>query len=136
MVGGVISGYCATGSLNTATSPSSVIRIDGTDAKIGTVNEETREHGRAGLLGRLAAAGCLVHRRRGRRRPGHILLAQIPRRHGRIPVAARCSPLTITQSSGPMPDSITVMPSCRLPTLTFRYSTVFSLFTVSRYRSL
>ena len=34
-MGGVISGYCATGSVNTAASPASVITIDGTEARIG-----------------------------------------------------------------------------------------------------
>src|SRR5262249_18426521 len=34
-VGGVISGYCATGSVKRATPPASTTRIDSTDAKIG-----------------------------------------------------------------------------------------------------
>src|SRR5258708_20463407 len=34
-VGGAISGYCATGSVNRATVPPSTITIDSTDAKIG-----------------------------------------------------------------------------------------------------
>src|SRR5690242_12471552 len=35
MLGGVMGGYCATGKLNAATVPASVITIDRTDAKIG-----------------------------------------------------------------------------------------------------
>ena len=35
MLGGVICGYCATGSVIAATAPASVITIDSTDAKIG-----------------------------------------------------------------------------------------------------
>ena len=34
-VGGVTSGYCATGSVNTATPPASMKTIDSTEAKIG-----------------------------------------------------------------------------------------------------
>ena len=34
-VGGVTSGYCATGSENAATEPASVTTIDSTEAKIG-----------------------------------------------------------------------------------------------------
>src|SRR5438093_9367937 len=34
-VGGAISGYCASGSVNSATEPPSTITIDSTDAKIG-----------------------------------------------------------------------------------------------------
>ena len=34
-VGGVTSGYCATGSVNTATPPASTKTIDSTEAKIG-----------------------------------------------------------------------------------------------------
>ena len=35
MLGGVIGGYWATGRLNTATAPASVMTIDSTEAKIG-----------------------------------------------------------------------------------------------------
>ena len=35
MLGGVICGYCATGSVQTAIPPASVITIDSTAAKIG-----------------------------------------------------------------------------------------------------
>ena len=136
-MGGVISGYCATGSVNTATSPSSVIRIDGTEARIGR-SMKKRENIAAGLLVRFAACRprrtCPPVPARGdaAQPPCSPCDAALPPRPGR----ARCNPLTMTRSSGPKPDSITRSPSSRRPTLTRRYSTTLSLFTVSRNFSL
>ena len=73
------------------------------------VNEITGKHRRAGLLGRFAATGCLGHRRSDDGDPATLFSSRC-RGVTVIPGRARCNPLTITQSSGPMPDSITIMP--------------------------
>jgi len=44
-VGGVISGYCAIGSPNSATLPASVTMIDSTEAKIGRLMKKRENTG-------------------------------------------------------------------------------------------
>jgi len=44
MLGGVIGGYCAIGSLKAATAPARVMTIDRTAAKNRSLDEEMREH--------------------------------------------------------------------------------------------
>src|SRR5947209_8645178 len=53
MVGGAISGYCATGSVTSVTRPASVTMIDSTDAKIGRLmkKRETTKNPRLQLSG-------------------------------------------------------------------------------------
>ena len=129
-MGGVISGYCATGNLNTATRPAKVMMIDGTEARMGR-SMKKRENIAAPLVRRLSRLVRLSHLDAQRRRrdilPGHAV------RLDRTARPARCKPLTMIQSSGPMPDSITLRPSCRRPTVTGRYSTSFLPLTAKRY---
>ena len=57
MVGGVISGYWATGSVNSAIAPSSTIMSDSTEAKIGRRMKKW-ENFTAGVLGCGFTAGA------------------------------------------------------------------------------
>ena len=85
-VGGVISGYCAIGSVNSATAPASVITIDSTEAKIGRSMKNLRKQGRLTSLGvpvDLASWTAAVLRRRGCRRVGRQLSVCRPARDRR-----------------------------------------------------
>src|SRR5947207_15806259 len=57
-VGGVISGYCAIGSPNSATLPASVTMIDSTEAKIGRLMKKRENTWVLSVGCDLAAAWC------------------------------------------------------------------------------
>src|SRR5271154_4824559 len=75
MVGGAISGYCATGKVSRATAPIIVMKIDRTAAKIGRSMKKCEI-----LMGLCSAGGCRGFDLTGSRRD----LAARPRAHQTI----------------------------------------------------
>ena len=100
MVGGAISGYCATGSRKNATPPRITNTIETTEAKIGRSIKKCEMRigfgrGYFGVCGGLAPCAGTA--------PGLPSSCGVTFWPGR----ARISPFTITRSSGPRPPLIT-----------------------------
>jgi hypothetical protein len=108
IVGGAISGYCATGRLTKLTSPSSTMMIETTEAKIGRSMKKCDMGNAAPYF----AADGVPAGAPGGRSPSAIGITLMPGR-------ARIKPFTMMRSFGSIPFRTTRNPLSSAPSVTY-----------------